>query len=938
MTASASGSLSSLGFSYNGRPVFARAGDTVASALYRAGVRIFSRSFKYHRPRGLLCAAGRCPNCLMNVDGIPNVRACTTPVHKGMQVRHQNAYPSPEFDLLAALQWFGWLMPVGFYYKTFTKPFVWRRVEPWIRRAAGLGVIRPTPDPRASYEHVYLHVSVAVIGGGPAGMAAAAAAARAGASVLLIDEQPELGGHLRDQRRSYDGLAGILDEEADGRAFSSADIIGRLRAQLAGVEVITNATCIGLYEGGLLAALQRASLNTERLIHLRAGRIVVATGAYEVPLVFENNDLPGIMLSTAVQRLANRHGLKLADSAVVVSREKDGGQVAEDLRASDVRVIAVVPPSHVVAAKGRKHVLQLLAQDRRIDCDLIVLSGARMPDAGLLTQAGAKLLWSEAAGAFLPTGLPQTVLAAGRVTGADGLRATLLQGRRAGIQAAQSLAGTAAGGGGEWTHSEKPAAPGCALHFPLSDRGKSFVCLCEDVTVRDLRDAIVEGFDHIETLKRYTTVTMGPCQGRMCQLASIGICAQQAGQTMGGTGTTTARPPTTPISLGALAGVPHHPVKRTPMHSKHDELRCVWTDMGEWKRPLYYLVDGKDMRGCVEEEYRAVRERVGIIDLSTLGKLDVKGKDAPPLLDKVYTNRLSNLRVGRVRYSVICDDAGIILDDGTISRASEDRFFITTTTGNIEFVQQWMEWWAIGTAWCVHVTNVTGGFAAINVAGPMARALLHKLTDCDLSAKAFPYMGCAEADVAGVPCFLLRIGFVGETGWEIHFPADYGEYLWDTMFEAGREFDVRPFGVETQRLLRLEKKHIIVGVDTDATSNPLDADMEWVAKLDKEDFVGKAAILRAQGRAAREKLVGFVMLSDAVPEDGAAIAIGAKPVGRVTSARYSPGKGKAIGMAWVAAGLAGAGQEIQVQVRGRFAGAQIEPDPFYDPEGLRLRS
>jgi len=939
---------------FNGEPVRVRPDDTVASGLYRSGLRIFSRSFKYHRPRGLFCLEGRCPNCLVNVDGVPNVRACTTPVRQGMQVRHQNAFPSLDHDLLSAAKAFGWLMPVGFYYKTFTHPIVWKRVEPLIRKVAGLGVISESPDGCDShdgYEHDYLHTDVAVVGAGPAGIAAALEAARTGARTVLIEQSQQPGGHLNYQRRNHPRIGERLGAKGASKGLTSGQVAEHLRAQLAAspkVEVFVHACCLGLYEGNLLGVVQqnRAAGGpeshgpAERLLHIRARRIVVATGAHEAPLVFENNDLPGVMLSSAVQRLLNVHGIKSADSAVIVSPEPDGGPVAEALRASGARIAAIVPPQDVIAALGRKHVTGLRTVDRRIPCDLIAVCGLQVPEAGLIAQAGGRLAWDEQASAFLPVELPAAIFAAGRVTGTDDLEAALSQGEAAGRMAARSLDLSGASGDGE-TRAPKPSTtPPSLLRAPSAAAGRSFVCLCEDVTDKDLCEAITEGFDHIETLKRYTTVTMGPCQGKMCHLASIAACARETHRTIAETGRTTSRPPASPVSLGALAGARHHPVKLTPMHSKHQELGCVWMDMGEWKRPLYYTGGraAASKRELVEAEYKAVRERVGIIDLSTLGKLDVKGKDGGKLLDKVYTNRLSDLRVGRVRYGVICDEAGIILDDGTVSRGSEDRFFITTTTGNIEFVHQWLEWWTVGTGWCVHVTNVTGGLAAVNVAGPKARDLMRKLTDCDLSTKSFPYMGCAEADVAGVPCFLIRIGFVGETGWEIHFPADYGEYVWDRLFEAGREFDVRPFGVEAQRLLRLEKKHVIVGVDTDATSGLLAADMAWLTKADKEDFIGKAALERSRSREIREKLVGFVMQDDLVPDDGAAMVIEGRPVGRVTSSRLSPAKGKAVGMAWVPAGVAADGREIQVHVRGIFGRARIVRDAFYDPEGKRLKS
>ena len=885
---------------FDGQPTAAYPGDTVASALYRAGQRIFSRSFKYHRPRGLLCGAGRCPNCLVNVDGTPNVRACTEPVRAGMQVRHQNAYPSLERDWLAVAERFDWLMPVGFYYKTFTHPTAWRFVEPLIRRVAGLGEVADqaplASDGAPGYEHRYIHTDVAVVGGGPAGIEAAIAAAQQGRRVTLVDDQPELGGHLRYTGRSADGAAA---------AETVQELTARLEA-LPSVQVLTSATCLGLYEGNLLGIVQQdraqQSPVRERLVQLRAAEVVVATGSYETPLVFEHNDLPGVMLSSAVLRLVNMHGIEPGEQAVVVGDGARTAPIVACLQAAGTHIAAVVPSAAVIAARGTKQVTGISTTAQDIPCDLIVVCGDRVPDAGLVMQAGGTVVWDEQRAAFVVSALPDHVTAVGDATGSTA------------------------------------DAPAAALAGQDTGRRKrSFVCLCEDVTTKDIDAAIAEGFDHIETLKRYTTVTMGPCQGKMCQLASIAVCAQRTGRTIGQTGRTTSRPPTAPVSLGALAGARHHPVKRTPMHHKHDEQGCVWMDMGDWQRPLYYgAADAKQQ--AVEAEYWAVRQRVGVIDLSTLGKLEVRGADAPKLLDKVYTNRLSDLRVGAARYSVICDDAGIILDDGTISRLAADRFFITTTTGNIEFVQQWLEWWLVATDWRVHITNVTGGLAAVNVAGPRARETLAKLTERNLGRRAFRYMRCRRAEVAGVPSIMLRIGFVGETGWELHFPAQYGEYLWDAILDAGKEFDIRPFGVEAQRVLRLEKRHLIVGVDTDATSNVLEADMAWVAKLDKADFIGKAATLQAQQRVPREQLVGFEMRDDVVPEDGAALVLDGRPVGRVTSARYSPVNGKAVGLAWVSHDLATAGRTLTMPVRGRLARAQIVADPFYDPAGKKLRA
>jgi sarcosine oxidase subunit alpha len=576
--------------------------------------------------------------------------------------------------------------------------------------------------------------------------------------------------------------------------------------------------------------------------------------------------------------------------------------VVADLREVGVQVAATVAPESVVSALGDKLVKGLQTRDGSIRCDLLVVCGHRIPDVGLLHQAGARLQWDGKKGAFIPTDLPANINAVGEVTG-------------------ESLV------------APSPFPP---EGDPANKR--AFVCLCSDVSSQDLVDAIDEGFDQIETLKRYTTTTMGPCQGRMCQLPAIGVCARQTGRTMSETGVTTARPPNPGVTLGALAGARHHPTRRTPMHYQHDEAGAVWLDMGEWKRPRYYQAQkGASEKQCVEQEYLAVRERVGVIDVSTLGKLDLKGRDVGKLLDKIYAGRLSDLRPGRVRYGILCDEAGVILDDGTVSRLAEDHFFITTTTGNLDFVNQWMKWWLVGTGWDVYITNLTSGLAAVNLAGPNAREVLAPLTDCDLSTKAFPYMASRTAQVAGVEAILMRIGFVGEMGWEIHFPAESGPDLWKALVEAGRKFEIKPFGIEAQRLLRLEKRHVIVGVDTDALTSPFEAGMAWAPKLDKEDFIGRAALNRLASQQPHQKLAGFIMNEDVLPEDGAAILVKGQLAGRVTSVRFSPLKQKAIGLAWVPAEMTREGAEVDVRVGGRLARAKITEQAFYDPEGARLR-
>jgi len=867
---------------FQGKALEAQDGDTIAATLYRNGQRIFSRSFKYHRPRGLLCVSGKCPNCLMNVDGIPNVRTCITPVCDGMKVRPQNVFPSLETDFLSITQHFDWLMPVGWYYKTFTNRAVWHAVEPTIRKVAGLGEVLSSET--KEYEHSWMHADTAVVGGGWSGMQSALDAAARGDQVVLVDDQPALGGQSRYRKSGGD---------------VAADLIQRLQA-LHNVRILYDSYCFGLYEGNLLGVLQRnphAGV-VERLVHLRTEQVTVATGAYETPILFSNNDLPGVMLSSGVLRLLHLYGVPAGRRAVIVGTFGTSADVCAELRDAGIEVVTIVHPEQVVTANGSGHVKGIQTQSGNFACDLIVVCGPRVPDVGLATQASAKLSWKSTQGAFLPTALPVHI----------------------------SVVGDAAGEG----------LIGVAAPLPYSKR--AFVCLCSDVSSQDLCDGIAEGFDHIETLKRYTTATMGPCQGQMCQLSAIGVCARETGRSAAETGVTTSRPPNRGVTLGALAGPSHHPVRRTPMHYSHEKLGAVWMDMSDWKRPRYYRTSTtSEERECVLEEYHAVRDRVGLIDVSTLGKLDLRGADCGKLLDKVYTHRFSELRPGRVRYALMCDEGGIILDDGTIARLSEDRYFVTTTTGNLDFVYEWLDWYLTGTGWDVHIANVTAGYAAMNVAGPKSREVLGKLTTCDLSSGAFPYMSCREAEVAGIRVVMLRIGFVGETGWEIHCPAESAEALWEALLESGRESNIRPFGVEAQRLLRLEKRHVIVGVDTDALTNPYEADMGWAVKLDKPDFVGKAFLSTAAKDLSRERLIGFVLSGSGVPEDGSAVVVNGKLAGRVTSSRHSPAQQAAVGLAWVKVSHAQEGASIEVRVDGRPVQARVTMQPFYDLEGGRLR-
>ncbi|MGH3105190.1 MAG: glycine cleavage T C-terminal barrel domain-containing protein, partial [Gaiellaceae bacterium] len=549
---------------------------------------------------------------------------------------------------------------------------------------------------------------------------------------------------------------------------------------------------------------------------------------------------------------------------------------------------------HRIEAKGRRGLLRSIALDgRRIACDLAVMSGGAQPAYSLLAQAGARIEYDVARGIFVPVDLPPNVEAVGSVTGAGG----------------------------------RAAVPPPSI---VEGDGKPFVCICEDVTVKDVKRAIAEGFDSLELAKRYTTVTMGPCQGRLCQLPSIRLYARENETDEAALGTTTARPPWTPVSLGVLAGRGYEPAKRTSIHHRHEELgaRMMWT--GDWRRPHSY--------GDPPAEVRAVHEGLGLIDVSTLGKLVVSGPDAVPFLERLYPNRFGDLATGRIRYGVLGTDAGRIMDDGTIARLADEEFYVTTTSTGAETVVEWFEWWNAVWGLDVEIVNLTGALAAVNVAGPRSRELMDRLTDHDMSKEGFAYLDAKRAPVAGVPCLLLRIGFVGELGYELHFPSPYGEYLWDTILDRGADVGVVPFGLEPQRVLRLEKMHILVGQDTDSESNALEAGMPWIVKLDKDDFVGKWSLEQVRERGFRERLVGFELTNGVLPPEGGQVVVDGRPSGRVTSARWSEQLGRAIGMAWVRPELAQEDASLMLMVNGRLEEARVRLRPFFDAEGERLRS
>ncbi len=932
-------------FTFDGKAVPAYAGDTIASALYAHGRRTFSRSFKYHRPRGELCGCGQCANSLVQIGGRPGVRACAEPATDGLVVTHTNAKPGLDFDVMRATDIVGGpFTPPGFYYKTFIRPRrLWPVYEKVLRSAAGLGILpKRQADREWRTEYRRRHCDVLVIGGGIAGLSAALRAAELGADVVLCDEDAEPGGAL-------------LWEGGHARARALAD-----RAAAAGVEILSRAPALGFFDG-LVPVWQGQTLH-----QVRAARHIAATGTLEQPLVFPDNDLPGVMLASGARRLASLYSVKPGNTAVVATTGDGGLDAALALHAAGVRVVAVADlrpdagggplaariealgiellrGATVVRGLGRQALTGAVVapvdadgyaiegHERRFPCDLLAVSGGTAPATSLLLQGGAKARYDEATGRFVADGLHDIVLAAGAVAGHEDADTAELSGLVAGAEAALALgydgAATAALEQDRARLRDRPAPPPVATPPAVArdhrKGGKAFVDLDEDVTTKDIALAASEGYDSIELSKRYTTVTMGPSQGRFSQLASIRALGAHTGLTLGEVGMTTARPPWVSVPMGVLAGRPFEPAKRSSIHGRQREQRATVKWAGDWRRAYDY--------GDPEAEALAVHESAGVIDVSTLGKLMVRGKDAGEILDRLYPNRFSNLKPGRIRYGVMTSDAGRIMDDGTICRLDDDAFYVTTTSSGAGAIEEWFGWWLATWGLDAQVTDVTQALCAVNLAGPRAREILAELSDLDVSPEAFAYLDGKRGKVAGVDALLLRIGFVGEVGYEIHFPAAYGEHVWDALCAAG----ARPFGLEPQRILRLQKLHVIVGQDTDSESTPYGAAMPWIVKLDKEqDFIGRWALEHAAEHGAEHALVGFTMANGHVPTEGAVVL----PGGQVTSSRRSPQLGRVIGMAWVPTGQAEDGAGITISDEGRTYEATVTTSPFYDPDGEVLRS
>jgi sarcosine oxidase, subunit alpha len=932
-----------LAFRWNGRPYSAHPGDTIASALAAAGERVFSRSYKYHRPRGLLTADFLDPGCHVQVGDEPNVRGAHRLVEEGMDVRSQNTWPSLRFDLKAAGGLAGRFLGAGFYYKTFIKPErLWPVYERVLRRFVHAGAVSPDIG-RDHYDKRYAHVEVLVAGGGPAGMAAAVAAARAGARVLLVEEEHQLGGHLRWGDDAERAVRAELEEQ--------------VRAE-PGIEVMTDSVVVGRWDDNGIGVLQRNLPHVaERLVVVRAGSLVVAPGLIERPYVFEGNDLPGVMLSTGVRRLINLYAVRPGRRAVVFSANAEGDAAAADLRRAGVDVAAVVDARlrrGVVRARGRGGVQSVeLTDHTRIDCDLLVTAVGWTAPTSLLDMAGARPIYRPEAARFVPdpANTPDDVLVAGGLAGDGTVEELLDHADAVGRESARRAVHVRRRRYASLPTIPRDAAPEPApaadpvpipelpldAHPALFLGSHGFVDFSEDVSSKDIMTAVQEGYDCVELVKRYTTATMGPTQGKLEAVNTVALVAAATGRSITEIGLPTWRPMYAPVSLGALAGRIFEPVRYSPMHPWHVQHGAVPLVAGQWIRPDHY--------GDPAAEVRAVREQVGIIDVTPIGKLDLRGPDVPALLNLLYVNKWSQLGVGRVRYGVMCAEDGVVLDDGVTGRLGEHHYLMSTTSSGAGAVYEWVERWlqTEHPEWRVHVTPVTTAYASINIAGPRSRELLGRLTEgVDLRPEAFGYMHVRTGTVAGVEdCVLWRIGFTGELSYEVHIPAGYGLHVWEELIAAGADLGVVPFGMEAQRILRLEKGHIIVGQDTDGLTHGYAAGLDWAIKLDKPDFLGRLELAWQAGRGDYARLVGLrpVRGEVAPPEASQIISDGGHIVGRVTSSRMSPTLGHAICLAQLDAHLAEPGTRVTVRLPD---GSDVEAEvtahhAHVDPGGERQR-
>ena len=951
---------------YRGKTYQGYEGDTVASLLYANGIRIFSRSLKYHRPRGLYSLDGECSNTTMAIDGIPNVRAETTLARQGMTVNAQNVVGSPEFDLMGIMDKFSWVMPAGFFYHMFHKPpSLWPLALKRIRRMAGLGTLSIDFVMQGRFDEIYPRADLCVIGGGPAGMSAALAAAEQGLQVILIEARPWLGGFFDYRPEKY--LGGFSLYERAGELSQSV-------IENKNIRIFLLTAVVGIYPDNLITAFQvggQPDAYKERYVEIRAKSLVVATGCIERPLLFENNERPGVMQVGCAHRLTRTWGILPGKNAVFCTGHDLGLEAALDLYdlgmevlgvadiredGQDAELMAKLEKRNIpfyrgwVASKvhGKKAVTKVTfgaitgTHRRDIPCEVLVASAGLTPATGLLSIAQSRLSYDNHTGFFLPINMPERMHAAGRMLGFHHPLSIETSGRLAGLNASADCDATANGLRKE-AEEQLSALPGPQLGSKFvsapAKGGKTFICFDEDTTLQNIDQAVSIGFEMPELIKRFTAAGTGPGQGGIPGHNLPLYVGQSHMPADDPPSPTTVRPPMVPVLLATYAGKNLDMSTRTPVHDLRVSTGGTMERVGVWRRARYFSPDKS-----IREEIEAVRNNVALLDASTLGKFRIHGPDALKALQRVYVGDMTNIAEGKVKYSAMCNDDGCLIDDGVVFQKGENDYFFTTSTARAGATIEWIRFHTRYDGWDFHLVNLTDAFGVINLAGPKAREVFEKVTDSDVSNKAFPYAGYRELLILNnIPVRVMRLGFVGELSFELHVPASFMTTVWEILEDAGKPLGIRNFGLEAQSVLRMEKGHVIIGSESEqrTTLHDLRLGFLWHRNKPEAKTVGAAALKHTEHQKGRFKLVGFKMEDSASrpPRDGS-IIVEEKIRGYVCTARYSHTLKASVGMALVEDILSSVGKRLAIfedDCNGKLTYAKVTPMPFYDPEGERLR-
>jgi len=956
---------------------------------------LIGRSFKYHRPRGILSSGSEEPNALVQIikdkdkaKTDPNVRATQIEIYEGLEAQSQNCWPNVKFDIGEINSIFSSILPAGFYYKTFMWPSkLWRKYEYFIRKSAGLGKSPTEKDPD-KYDHKYYHCDVLIVGGGPAGITAALMAAKSGNKILLVDEKPEFGENLLSSSK----------ENIKINDLSPAEWIKVKRKELLNFKNIKtlNRTTVSAYHNynylimmqsltDHLSENEKKGKIRQRLWKVRAKKVILATGSIERPLVFDGNDRPGIMLSSAVKKYLNFYGVKCGNKIIIFTNNDSAYETAIELHNKNLKVQAIVDIREessgdlpkkcnelglkiywkhtIVSSSGHTKVKNVsvmkLSKDNsvvigkkiNIKCDSVAMSGGWTPAVHLFTQSGGKLDFNNQNFCFYPKKTTQKQISIGSCNGTFKLADIINESN----QKTSEFINQNVENKNKISEPKEGDLENIWL-LPSNKalgKTKSFIDFQNDVTAKDIKLALREGYKSIEHVKRYTTTGMATDQGKIANMHALGIVAETTNTKMGDLGTTTFRPPYTPLTFGAIVGRNVNQffdiIRRTPIHSWHKKNNAKFEDVGQWKRAWYYPIDNESMFDAVQRESKAARTKAGILDASTLGKIDIQGSDTSEFLNRVYTNAWNKLAIGKCRYGLMLNDDGMVYDDGVTTRLNENHYIMTTTTGGAATVMSKLEDF-LQTEWPelkVYLTSVTDHFATVSVCGPHSKKILEKVTEnIDYSDQNFPHMSFKEGSINKIKCRVMRISFTGELSYEINIQANYGQSVWEKCMDAGKEYGITPYGTEAMHLLRAEKGFIIAGQETDGTVTPIDLQMDWIVSKKKYDFIGKRSLYRSDtAREDRKHYVGLLTKDpNEILEEGAQIVAEVKNrppmdmIGHITSSYYSPNLNKSIALAVVKNGKKLKGKKLFVPMANKTIEVTVSDPVFLDKEGTRLNA